>query len=210
MRIATTRRVLVFGTVLAPFVSRGALAQAFPSRPIRIVIGFPAGGGIDILARLMAPKMSERLGQPVIVENRPGANGQIATQGVAQSEPDGHTILFGTTGNLAVNPVLYVGRPGMNMERDFTPLSHGASLAFVLVVNPSVEAKSVAELIALAKSKPGTDLRLRRAGQPAASVRRAVRELHRNQPHAYPVQGRRTGAHRRAGGPDRHGIRDPA
>jgi tripartite-type tricarboxylate transporter receptor subunit TctC len=155
MRIATTRRVLVFGTVLAPFVSRGALAQAFPSRPIRIVIGFPAGGGIDILARLMAPKMSERLGQPVIVENRPGANGQIATQGVAQSEPDGHTILFGTTGNLAVNPVLYVGRPGMNMERDFTPLSHVASLAFVLVVNPSVEAKSVAELIALAKSKPG-------------------------------------------------------
>jgi tripartite-type tricarboxylate transporter receptor subunit TctC len=155
MRIATTRRVLVFGTVLAPFVSRGALAQAFPSRPIRIVIGFPAGGGIDILARLMAPKMSERLGQPVIVENRPGANGQIATQGVAQTEPDGHTILFGTTGNLAVNPVLYVGRPGMNMERDFTPLSHVASLAFVLVVNPSVEAKSVAELIALAKSKPG-------------------------------------------------------
>jgi tripartite-type tricarboxylate transporter receptor subunit TctC len=155
MRIATTRRALVFGTVLAPFVSRGALAQAFPSRPIRIVIGFPAGGGIDILARLMAPKMSEKLGQPVIVENRPGANGQIATQGVAQSEPDGHTILFGTTGNLAVNPVLYAGRPGMNMERDFTPLSHVASLAFVLVVNPSVEAKSVAELIALAKSQPG-------------------------------------------------------
>ena len=103
----------------------------------------------------MAPKMSERLGQPVIVENRPGANGQIATQGVAQSEPDGHTILFGTTGNLAVNPVLYAGRPGMNMERDFTPLSHVASLAFVLVVNPSVQAKSVAELIELAKSKPG-------------------------------------------------------
>jgi tripartite-type tricarboxylate transporter receptor subunit TctC len=146
---------LVFGTVLAPFVSRGALAQSFPSRPIRIVIGFPAGGGIDILARLMAPKMSERLGQPVIVENRPGANGQIATQGVAQSEPDGHTILFGTTGNLAVNPVLYAGRPGMNMERDFTPLSHVASLAFVLVVNPSVQAKSVAELIDLAKSSPG-------------------------------------------------------
>ena len=156
MRIAgTTRRALVLGAALAPFVARRGLAQAFPSRPVRIVIGFPAGGGIDILARLMAPKMSERLGQPVIVENRPGANGLIATQGVAQSEPDGHTILFGTTGNLAVNPVLYAGRPGMNMERDFAPLSHVASLAFVLVVNPSVQAKSVAELIDLAKSKPG-------------------------------------------------------
>jgi tripartite-type tricarboxylate transporter receptor subunit TctC len=155
MRIATTRRAFVFGTVLAPFVARRGQAQAFPSRPVRIVIGFPAGGGIDILARLMAPKMSERLGQPVVVDNRPGANGQIATQGVAQSEPDGHTILFGTTGNLAVNPVLYAGRPGMNMERDFAPLSHVASLAFVLVVNPSVQANSVAELVALAKSKPG-------------------------------------------------------
>jgi tripartite-type tricarboxylate transporter receptor subunit TctC len=132
-----------------------ALAQAFPNRPIRIVIGFPPGGGIDILARLMAPKMAERLGQPVVVENRPGANGQIAMQGVAQSEPDGHSILFGTTGNLAVNPVLYAGRPGMNMERDFAPLSHVASLAFVLVAHPSVPAKSMKELIALAKAKPG-------------------------------------------------------
>ncbi len=153
----------------------GRFAQAFPSRPVRIVIGFPPGGGIDILARLMAPKMSERLGQPVVVENRPGANGQIATQGVAQSEPDGHTILFGTTGNLAVNPVLYAGRPGMNMERDFAPLSHVASLAFVLVVNPSVQAKSLAELIDLAKSKPGRDaVRFERQRRPAASVRRTA------------------------------------
>ena len=119
------------------------------------MIGFPPGGGIDILARLMAPKMSERLRQPVVVENRPGANGLIATQGVAQSEPDGHTILFGTTGNLAVNPVLYAGRPGMNMAQDFAPLSHVASLAFVLVVNPSVPAKSLKDLIELAKSRPG-------------------------------------------------------
>jgi tripartite-type tricarboxylate transporter receptor subunit TctC len=138
-----------------PLIAPRAFAQAFPSRPIRIVIGFPPGGGIDILARLMAPKMAERLGQPVVVENRPGANGQIAMQGVAQSEPDGHTILFGTTGNLAVNPVLYAGRPGMNMERDFAPLSHVASLAFVLVAHPSVPAKTLKELIELAKTKPG-------------------------------------------------------
>ena len=132
------------------------MAQAqFPSRPIRIVIGFPPGGGIDILARLMAPKMAERLGQPVVVENRPGANGLIATQGVAQSEPDGHTIFFGTTGNLAVNPAIYGARPGLDIERDFAALSLVASLPFVLVVNPSVPAKSLKELIAFAKTRPG-------------------------------------------------------
>jgi tripartite-type tricarboxylate transporter receptor subunit TctC len=151
-----SRRTFVLGTAALPLLARASLAQAgFPARPIRIVIGFPPGGGIDILARLIAPKMSERLGQPVVVENRPGANGQIATQGVAQSEPDGYTILFGTTGNLAVNPVLYAGRSAVSMERDFTALSHVCSLAFVLVVNPKVEAKSLAELIALAKSRPG-------------------------------------------------------
>jgi len=146
----------MLGAAALPWLARPALAQAgFPSRPIKIVIGFPPGGGIDILARLMAPRMAERLGQPIVIENRPAANGQIATQGVAQTDPDGYTILFGTTGNLAVNPVLYAGRPGMSMERDFAPLSQVASLAFVLVVNPKVEAKSLKELIALAKARPG-------------------------------------------------------
>jgi tripartite-type tricarboxylate transporter receptor subunit TctC len=156
MATAGSRRAFVLGAAALPLLTRPALAQAgFPSRPIKIVIGFPPGGGIDILARLMAPKMAERLGQPVVIENRPGANGQIATQGVAQNDPDGYTILFGTTGNLAVNPVLYSGRPGMSMERDFAPLSLVASLAFVLVVNPKVEAKSLKELIGLAKARPG-------------------------------------------------------
>jgi tripartite-type tricarboxylate transporter receptor subunit TctC len=151
---STTRRAFVLGAATAPLL--GAMTQAaFPSRPIRIVIGFPPGGGIDILARMMGPKMSERLGQPVIVENRPGANGLIATQGVAQSEPDGHTIFFGTTGNLAVNPVIFAGKAGMDMQRDFAPLSHVASLPFVLVVNPKVPATSLKELIDLAKARPG-------------------------------------------------------
>jgi tripartite-type tricarboxylate transporter receptor subunit TctC len=141
--------------LLAPVLACPAIAQSgFPARPLRIVIGFPPGGGIDILARLMGPKMSERLGQPVVVENRPGANGLIATQGVAQADADGHTILFGTTGNLAVNPVLYAGKPGMDMAREFTPLSHVASLGFVLVVNPSVRANSLKDLIDLAKAGP--------------------------------------------------------
>jgi tripartite-type tricarboxylate transporter receptor subunit TctC len=153
MACSTTRRAFMLGAAAAPFVARQGLAQGFPSRPVRIVIGFPAGGGIDILARLVAPKMSEKLGQPVIVENRPGANGQVAMQGVVQAEADGHTLLFGTTGNLAVNPVLYAGRAGMDMDKEFTALSHVASLDFVLVVNPSVPAKSVKELIELAKTK---------------------------------------------------------
>jgi tripartite-type tricarboxylate transporter receptor subunit TctC len=150
----THRRGLILGTAALPFLSRGAAAQAWaPTRPVRIVIGFPPGGGIDILARLIAPKMSEKLGQAVVVENRPGANGLIATQGVAQSDPDGTTILFGTTGNLAVNPVLYADR--VNLQRDFAPLSLVASLPFVLVVNPAVQANTLAEFIALARSRPG-------------------------------------------------------
>jgi tripartite-type tricarboxylate transporter receptor subunit TctC len=152
---STTRRRFIAGAVTAPLIARSAWAQGFPSRPVRIVIGFPPGGGIDILARLMAPKMSERLGQAVIVDNRPGANGQIATQVAAQSEPDGHTILFGTTGNLAINQVLYAGRPGANVERDFTPLSQVASLGFVLVVGPSMPAKSLKELLDIARERPG-------------------------------------------------------
>ncbi len=147
-------RRLMLGAAALPLLSRGARAQAWaPGRPVRIVIGFPPGGGIDILARLIAPKMSEQLGQPVVVENRPGANGLIASQAVSQSEPDGHTILFGTTGNLAVNPVLYA-HTGLDM-RDFVPLSHVASLAFVLAVNPAVPARSLAELIELARARPG-------------------------------------------------------
>ena len=151
----TTRRRFVLGAVTAPFVARLAHAQAFPSRPVRIVIGFPPGGGIDILARLIAPVMSERLGQPVIVDNRPGANGQVATQAVSQMDADGHTILFGTAGNLAINQVLYPDRPGANMERDFAPLSLVASLGFVLVVGPSMKVTSLRELIDFAKPRPG-------------------------------------------------------
>jgi tripartite-type tricarboxylate transporter receptor subunit TctC len=152
---STTRRRFMLGAVAAPLVARSAWGQSFPTRPVRIVIGFPPGGGIDILARLMAPKMSERLGQSVIVDNRPGANGQIAAQVAAQSEPDGHTILFGTTGNLAINQVLYAGRAGANIERDFTALSQIASLGFVLVVGPSMPAKSLKELLDIAKARPG-------------------------------------------------------
>ncbi len=155
MTISTTRRQFMLGAAASPFVARHALAEGeFPTRPVRIVVGFPPGGGIDILARLMAPKMSEQLGQPVIVENHAGANGQRGTQTVAQSAPDGYTILCNTMGALAVNQILYAGRSGIDVEKDFVPLSHIASLPMCLCVNSALPVKSVAELIAYAKAHP--------------------------------------------------------
>jgi tripartite-type tricarboxylate transporter receptor subunit TctC len=131
-----------------------ACAQSFPTKPIRILIGFPPGGGIDIVARMLAPRLSESLGQPVVVDNRAGANGIIATETVAKAAPDGYNIFFGTTGNLSVNPALYPKLP-FNIERDFAPLTQVSSVAFLLYVNPSVPAKTLADLIAHAKANPG-------------------------------------------------------
>jgi tripartite-type tricarboxylate transporter receptor subunit TctC len=149
-----TRRGLLLGAGALPFLGRGTAAQAWaPTRPVRIVIGFPPGGGIDILARLMAPKMAEKLGQPVVVENRPGANGLLSTETVTRGDADGHAILFGTTGVLAVNQALYPDK--VDLLRDLAPLSHVASLDFVMVVNPEVPARTLPEFIALAKAKPG-------------------------------------------------------
>ena len=133
----------------------GALcAQGFPTRPVRIVIGFPPGGGIDTVARLLAPKMSESLGQPVIVDNRPGGAGVLGTEAVAKATPDGHTVFFGTMGNLAVNPVFVPNLP-FSMERDLAPLTQVVSTSFLVYVNPAVPASTVGELIAYAKANPG-------------------------------------------------------
>lgn len=143
--------VLLLALALAP---GAASAQYFPSKPIRIVIGFPPGGGIDIVARILAPKLTESFGQQVIVDNRAGANGIIATEIVAKAAPDGYTIFLGTTGNLSVNPILYPKLP-FSIERDFTPLTQVSSVPFLLYVNPSVPAKTLGELVAYAKVNPG-------------------------------------------------------
>jgi len=142
MAASTTRRRFVLGAAAAPLLGRRSLAQAgFPSRAIRIVIGFPPGGGIDILARLIAPKMSERLGQPVIVENRPGANGLIATQGVAQAEPDGYTLFFTTAGAIAISPAFH---SDLNYDpiKDFAAVGEAAINSPVLVVNAGMKVNS--------------------------------------------------------------------
>ena len=131
-----------------------ASAQDYPTRPVILVVPFPAGGGNDTLARIVAEKLSKPLGQQVVVENRGGAGGTIATRAVARSAPDGHTLLLTYTGTLAINPTLYPNA-GYDPRKDFAPIGLIASLPSVLVVHPSVPARSTAELIAHAKSKPG-------------------------------------------------------
>jgi len=136
------------------FALAAAQAQPFPTKPVRIVIGFPPGGGIDIVARILSPKLTESFGQQVIVDNRAGANGIIAADLVAKAPPDGYTIYLGTTGNLSVNPNLYATLP-FNIERDFAPLTQTSSVPFLLYVNPNVPAKTLGDLVAHAKANPG-------------------------------------------------------
>src|SRR5213594_3697196 len=140
--------------LLAVAMSAIALAQTFPAKPVRIVVAFPAGGGVDIVARLLAPKLAEAWGQQVIVDNRAGASGVIGTEFAARSAPDGHTLLMGTLGNFAVNPHLIAKMP-VDPLRDFAPVTLVVAVHFVLVAHPSLPARNVAELIALAKSRPG-------------------------------------------------------
>jgi tripartite-type tricarboxylate transporter receptor subunit TctC len=132
----------------------GALAQGYPAKPIRIVVGFPPGGGNDIIARLVGAKMQENWGQPVVIDNKPGAASIIAAEFVAKSAPDGYTLLVNATGGMSVNPVLYAKLP-YDPLRDFVPVSMVGSFPLVLVVHPSVPANSVRELVAYAKANPG-------------------------------------------------------
>jgi tripartite-type tricarboxylate transporter receptor subunit TctC len=133
---------------------RTAAAQAYPTRPVTLVIPFPPGGGNDALGRMVADKMSKSLGQQIVVENRGGAGGTIATRAVARSAPDGYTVLLAYTGTLAINPSLYTN-PGYDPRRDFAPIGLIAGLPSVLVVHPTLPVRSVAELIAFAKARPG-------------------------------------------------------
>jgi tripartite-type tricarboxylate transporter receptor subunit TctC len=131
-----------------------ATAATYPDRTITVVVGFPPGGASDILARILTDKLSKLLGQPVIVDNRPGAGGNVAGEFVAHAAPDGYTLLIGNNAILATNASLY-SNIGFDAVKDFAPISLIGTQANVLVVNPSVPAHSLAELIALAKANPG-------------------------------------------------------
>jgi len=144
---------LAAGAAALPAVSRIARAQAYPSRPVRIIVGFPAGGATDIQARLMGQWLSERLGQQFIIENRAGASGNIGTEAVAKAPADGYTLLQIVTPH-AINAALYANL-NFDFIRDIAPVTCVARLAYVVVVHPSVPATTIPELIAYAKASPG-------------------------------------------------------
>ncbi|MFZ9195944.1 MAG: tripartite tricarboxylate transporter substrate binding protein [Burkholderiales bacterium] len=133
--------------------SGDAMAQSFPTRPVRMIVPYPAGGGTDIISRTVAQKLGEKWGQQVIVDNRAGANGIIGTDLAAKSKPDGYTLVV-VIATQAINPALYPKIP-YNSETDFAPVSLMAQYPFILTTHPSVPAKSVREFIALAKKRPG-------------------------------------------------------
>jgi len=144
--------------VLAAMLALGAAwpgtasPQEYPVKPVRLVVGFPAGGGSDLIARLVAQKLSGALGQPAVVENRPGASANIAAELVAKSAPDGYTLLFGNS-SLSISPAVFKKLP-YDPVRDLMPISMASSYPFALAVHPSLPVRSVRELVALAKAKP--------------------------------------------------------
>ena len=144
---------LAAGAAALPAVPRMARAQVYPSRPVRIVVGFPAGGATDIQARLMGQWLSDRLGQQFIIENRSGASGNIGTEAVARAAPDGYTLLQIVTPH-AINAALY-SNLSFDFIRDIAPVVCSARLGYVIVVHPSVPATTVPEFIAYAKANPG-------------------------------------------------------
>jgi tripartite-type tricarboxylate transporter receptor subunit TctC len=144
---------LVAGAAALPAVSRIAWADTYPSRPVRLIVGFPAGNASDILARLIAHSLSERLGQQFVVENRPGAGGNVGTEVVVKALPDGYTLLLVLSAN-ANNATLYANL-NFNFIRDIAPVASVVDAPYAMVVNPSVPAKTVPEFIGYAKANPG-------------------------------------------------------
>ena len=138
--------------VAALAIAGGACAQAWPSKPIRWIVAFPPGGGADVLSRMLSPKISEALGQQIIIDNRGGAGGNIGAEMAAKSPADGYTILFAYSGTHSVNRSIYSSMPFQ--ESDFAPIIWTAAVPQILVVHPSLPVKNVKELIALAKSRP--------------------------------------------------------
>ena len=145
----------LFRTILAAglAISASAWAQSYPTKPIRMIVAFPAGGGSDIVGRIVAAKLSERLGQQVVVENRAGGGGSIGAEAAAKAAPDGYTISLAGTSEMAINPFIY--KLAYDPVKELVPVGLVGTTPMVIVVTPSLTAKSAADLVALAKSQPG-------------------------------------------------------
>ena len=147
--MTTTRHAALACVALLAFTASGnAPAQTWPVKPVRLIVPFPPGGGNDVIARAVAQKLGERLGQSVVVENRAGANGIVGLQALLQAAPDGHTIAVGAAGPLAVNPGLYDKLP-YDPLKDFAPITNMVNFPLLLVTHPSVAAKNTRDLLAL-------------------------------------------------------------
>src|SRR5215831_17073568 len=153
---------------LLALLAAPAAAQDYPVRPITLIVPYAAGGGNDVMARIVADKMSAALGQPIVIENRGGAGGSLATRQVARAEADGYTLGLGGTGTLAIDPTLYQN-VGYDPRKDFAPVGLIATSALVVLVNPAVPAKTIPELIALARREPAS-LPMHRPASAAASI----------------------------------------
>jgi tripartite-type tricarboxylate transporter receptor subunit TctC len=139
--------------VLLFFAASVGAQEAYPGKPVRIVVGYSAGGGNDLIVRVMAPRLSEGLGQPIIIENKPGAQAIIACEYVAKASPDGYTLLMGPTGPMAMNPATYAKLP-YSPQRDFAPISQIGQFPLIVAVGASLPVRSVKELIEYAKTNP--------------------------------------------------------
>src|SRR2546421_11653337 len=148
------KRILLFLAALVISLAAGA-QDTWPSKPVRFIVPSSPGGGTDLYARILAQGLGDSLKQQFIVDNRPGASGNIGAAAVAKSAPDGYTFLVSANPALTVNPSLYKNRP-YNAERDFAPVTRGVMAPMVIAVNPSLNASTMAELIALGKKEPGT------------------------------------------------------
>ena len=145
----------IFATVVA--VTPAPAQAPYPDKPIRFVVPFPPGGGADNLARAIVPKAAQILGQPIVIENKPGAGGNIGAADVARAAPDGYTLLHGTNGTHGINQALYA-KTGFDPVKDFVPVARFTAIPAMLVVHPSVPATNVQELVAYIKANPGLSL----------------------------------------------------
>lgn len=148
-------RNLALGAAAVTFGAAPAVAQDYPTRPVRILVAFQAGQGTDVASRYFANELSNALGQSFVVENKPGAGGNLGTQLAAQAEPDGYTLVMGTAGTHAMNPNLY-SNPGFDVEKDFDPIAAAAMIPMAILVNPSLKVDDLGGLVQAAKAKPGS------------------------------------------------------